>query len=93
MNAETQPFHGRRKDACLLTGAGRYTAELSRLGQIHAAFLRADRTHPVIRSIDAAALRLLPCIRIVSSVSRFTGMASCSTVPLVMATERNPSNA
>jgi carbon-monoxide dehydrogenase large subunit len=50
-------FKGRREDARLLTGQGRYTADHNRPDQLHAAFLRADRAHAIIRSIDIAAAR------------------------------------
>ncbi len=53
-------FAGRREDARLLTGQGRYTADWNRPGQAHAAFLRADRAHAQIRSIDVAAARAAP---------------------------------
>jgi len=53
-------FKGRREDARLLTGQGRYTADWNRPGQAHAVFLRADRAHAVIRSIDMAAARAAP---------------------------------
>jgi aerobic carbon-monoxide dehydrogenase large subunit len=53
-------FRGRREDARLLTGMGRYTADWSRPGQLHAAFLRADHAHAVIRSIDTAAAQAAP---------------------------------
>ena len=56
----TAEFHGRREDARLLTGQGRYTADWNRPGQVHAAFLRADRAHAAIRSIDTAAALALP---------------------------------
>ncbi len=45
-------FVGRREDVRLLTGRGRYTADHSLPGQIHAAFRRADRAHALIRAID-----------------------------------------
>lgn len=47
-------FQGRREDARFLTGQGRYTADFDRPGQVHAVFLRADRAHAIIRSIDTA---------------------------------------
>ena len=53
-------FKGRREDARLLTGMGRYTADWNLPGQLHAAFLRADHAHAVIRSIDTAAARAAP---------------------------------
>jgi carbon-monoxide dehydrogenase large subunit len=53
-------FKGRREDARLLTGQGRYTADWNRPGQAYAAFLRADRAHAVVRSIDTEAARAAP---------------------------------
>jgi len=43
----------RREDARLLTGSGRYTADWNVPGQLYAAFLRSDRPHAEIVSIDA----------------------------------------
>ena len=53
-------FTGRREDARLLTGQGRYTADWNRPGQAHAVFLRADRAHASIVSIDTAGARAAP---------------------------------
>ena len=54
------PYFGRREDARLLTGAGRYTADWNLPSQLHAAFLRADHAHARILSIDIAAARAAP---------------------------------
>ena len=54
------PFKGRREDRRLLTGQGRFTADWDLLGQAHAAFLRSDRAHARIVSIDTAAASVLP---------------------------------
>jgi aerobic carbon-monoxide dehydrogenase large subunit len=43
----------RREDPRLLTGSGRYTADWSLPGQLYAFFLRSDRPHAEIISIDA----------------------------------------
>jgi CO/xanthine dehydrogenase Mo-binding subunit len=43
-----------------VTGAGRYTADLSLTGQLHAKFRYADHTHARIVSIDASRARKLP---------------------------------
>ena len=43
-----------------VTGAGRYTADLNRTGQLHAAFRYADHTHARILSVDATKARALP---------------------------------
>src|SRR5207244_10323512 len=45
----------RREDARLLKGSGRYTADWTRPGQVYAYFLRSDRAHAEIASIDARA--------------------------------------
>jgi carbon-monoxide dehydrogenase large subunit len=50
------PFKGRREDARLLTGQGRYAADWNFPGQLYGHFLRSDRAHAEILSlkIDAA---------------------------------------
>ena len=53
-------FTGRREDRRLLTGAGRYTADCSLPGQLHAAFLRADRPHARIVALDIVAALAAP---------------------------------
>ena len=54
------PFKGRREDRRLLTGQGRFTADWDLPGQAHAAFLRSDRAHARIMSIDTSAASALP---------------------------------
>jgi len=51
---------GRREDFRLITGTGRYTADWNLPGQAHAAFLRSDRAHAEIVSIDTGAARAVP---------------------------------
>jgi carbon-monoxide dehydrogenase large subunit len=46
------PFTGRREDDRLLIGQGRYTADWNFPGQLYACFLRSDRAHARILSID-----------------------------------------
>jgi carbon-monoxide dehydrogenase large subunit len=58
----------RREDARLVTGAGRYTADWNLEGQLHAAFLRADRAHAEILRCDPRRALALPGVRAV-----FTG--------------------
>ena len=54
------PFTGRREDQRLITGHGIYTADVNLPGQAHAAFVRADRAHALIRAIDTTAARSVP---------------------------------
>lgn len=53
-------FKGRREDRRLVTGNGRFTADWDLPGQVHAAFLRSDRAHAKIVSIDASAALAMP---------------------------------
>ena len=43
-----------------VTGTGRYTADLNRTGQLHAAFRYSDHTHAKILSIDTTRAAALP---------------------------------
>ena len=58
----------RREDLRLITGRGRYSADWNLPGQLHACFLRADRAHAEIVSIDAA-----PALARRGVVAVFTG--------------------
>ncbi len=55
-----QKFTGRREDVRLVTGRGRYTADVNMDKQAVAYFLRSDRAHAKIRSIDTAKARSAP---------------------------------
>jgi carbon-monoxide dehydrogenase large subunit len=55
----------RREDARLVTGAGCYTADWNLEGQLHAAFLRADRAHAEIVRLDATRALAVPGVRAV----------------------------
>jgi len=48
-------FKGRREDDRLLTGRGRYTADWNLPGQLYGCFLRSDRAHAEIVSLDNKA--------------------------------------
>jgi aerobic carbon-monoxide dehydrogenase large subunit len=56
----TIPFKGRREDFRLVTGQGRYTSDWSLPNQAYGHFLRADRAHAEIRSIDIAEAHAMP---------------------------------
>src|SRR5262249_48940576 len=47
----------RREDERLLTGRGRFVADLVRPGVLHAAFLRSPHAHTRIRAIETRAAR------------------------------------
>ena len=56
----SHPFTGRREDRRLITGTGRFTADVNLPGQLHAAFVRSDRASALIRAIDTSAARAAP---------------------------------
>ncbi len=53
-------FVGRLEDARLLSGTGRYASDWNYPGQLHAVFLRADRAHAQIRSMNVEHARNHP---------------------------------
>ena len=53
----------RREDARLITGKGRYTSDLSFPGQLYGYFVRSDRPHAEIASVDTAAAAKMPGVR------------------------------
>src|SRR5207249_4468527 len=50
-------FAGRREDPRLLKGEGRYSADWNFPGQLYGAFLRSDRAHAELRSINVQGAR------------------------------------
>ena len=48
-------FKGRREDLRLVTGQGRYTADWNLPGQLYGCFLRSDRAHAEITTLDTRA--------------------------------------
>jgi CO/xanthine dehydrogenase Mo-binding subunit len=57
--------HVRQDGREKVTGLGRYTADLTRTGMLHAAFRYADHTHARILRIDAARARAVPGVHAV----------------------------
>jgi aerobic carbon-monoxide dehydrogenase large subunit len=64
----SERFTGRREDARLLKGEGRYTADWNFPDQLYGAFLRSDRAHAALRAVDTKAARAAPGV-----VAVFTG--------------------
>src|SRR5215510_7500299 len=61
-------FKGRREDQRLITGQGRYTSDWNLAGQLHAFFLRSDRAHAEI-----ATLNVQPALDSPGVIAVFTG--------------------
>jgi carbon-monoxide dehydrogenase large subunit len=56
----SERFAGRREDARLLKGEGRYTADWNFPDQLYGAFLRSDRAHALIEKIDTGGAKAAP---------------------------------
>ena len=56
----SKKFKGRREDFRLVTGQGKYTTDWRFPNETHAHFLRADRAHAIVRSVDATAALAMP---------------------------------
>jgi len=53
-------FKGRREDLRLVTGQGKYTSDWNLPGQLYGYFLRSDRAHAELVSVDAKAAQSSP---------------------------------
>jgi len=71
---------GRREDARLLTGTGRFTADWNLPGQVHAAILRSKHAHARIVSVDTKAARALPGVLAVLTGEDWAAAGFKSTV-------------
>jgi aerobic carbon-monoxide dehydrogenase large subunit len=62
----------RSEDPKLLRGEGRYTDDLSLIGQSYATFVRSPNAHGVIRNIDVTAARAMPGVQLVVTGSQLS---------------------
>ena len=60
MDSHTAHHNGRLEDFRLVTGAGKYTADWNFPGQLYACFVRSDRAHAEIVSLDVSRAREHP---------------------------------
>ena len=60
MNVSFGSTKGRLEDQRMLTGRGRYVSDWNLPAQAAGHFLRSDRPHAKIRSIDASAALVMP---------------------------------
>ena len=61
----THDFKGRLEDHRYITGTGSYTGDRNLPGQLYACFLRSDRPHAQIVSIDTTAARAITGVHLV----------------------------
>lgn len=76
----------RLEDARLLTGQGRYSDDASAPGQVHGVVLRSPHAHARIVSLDAAAARNMPGVRLVLTGTDVTseGLKPIPHIPQAM---------
>jgi carbon-monoxide dehydrogenase large subunit len=77
------PFRGRREDHRLITGQGKYTSDINMPEQSYAYFLRADRAHARIKSIDVAAARAMAGVLLVLTGAD-TKAAGIGSIPSIV---------
>lgn len=77
-----KPYQGRREDQRLLTGHGQFTSDFNLEGQLYGWFLHSDRAHAAIHSIDAAAARAAPGVRLVLTGEDFAGRGFRTLPPM-----------
>ena len=63
------PIANRREDLRLITGRGRYSADLNLPAQLHACFLRSEHAHAQLKVVDAE-----PALARSGVVAVFTGV-------------------
>ena len=74
----------RSEDPRILTGRGRYIADLKLPGMLHAAFVRSPLAHGRVLTVDASAARDLPgVVLIVCTVSSLSALALALFVRVV----------
>ena len=77
-------FKGRREDLRLVTGHGTYAADRTFPGEAHGVFLRADRAHAEIVSIDVEAARAMPGVLAILTGADTKAAGFGSAAPLVV---------
>ena len=65
----------RLEDTRLLTGAGRYVADISREGQLHARFVRSQIAHGRLRGVDLTTVRERPDVVAAYAAADVPGIA------------------
>ena len=79
---EVEGVHvSRREDLRLITGTGKYASDWNLPGQLYAYFLRSDRAHAKIVSIDLDAAKKHPgVVRVYTGEDAVQAMAAAGTV-------------
>jgi len=70
----------RLEDPRLLTGAGRYAADLAPPGALHAVFLRSPHAHARVLRVEAGAARAMPGVATVITAAEAAGLGPIRTI-------------
>jgi carbon-monoxide dehydrogenase large subunit len=70
----------RKEDRRLLIGRGRFSADVSSVGQLYAAFLRSENAHADILKIDTSTARLQPGVMAALTGSDYVSDGNSSLV-------------
>lgn len=86
-NEDTRDWMGarlpRKEDARLITGQGRFVADMALPGMLHAVFVRSDVAHARIVSIDTTAAKALPGVLCVLTGPDIKGPLKSMRQPVV----------
>jgi aerobic carbon-monoxide dehydrogenase large subunit len=82
----------RLEDRPLLTGKGRFVADLAFPGMLEAAFVRSPHAHAAIRGIDAAAARACAGVHAVLTLADLAPLLAQERLPLQFRTAKLPSD-
>jgi carbon-monoxide dehydrogenase large subunit len=82
----------RLEDLPLLTGAGRFVADLRVPDMLEAAFVRSPHAHAAIRGIDTRAARQCPGVHAVLTLPDLTPLLTRERLPLQFRTAQLPSD-
>src|SRR6516165_2117850 len=82
----------RLEDRPLLTGSGRFVADLTFPGMLEAAFVRSPHAHAAIRAVDTAAARQCAGVHAVLTFSDLAPLLAQERLPLQFRTTRLPSD-
>jgi carbon-monoxide dehydrogenase large subunit len=73
----------RTEDPTLVRGQGRYTDDISRLGQAHAVMVRSQEAHGIIRSVNIEVAKTMPGVLAVLTAADLAGYGGLKcTLPL-----------
>jgi aerobic carbon-monoxide dehydrogenase large subunit len=82
----------RLEDLPLLTGAGRFVADLRVADMLEAAFVRSPHAHAAIRGVDARAVRQCPGVHAVLTLADLKPLLTHERLPLQFRTAQLPAD-